>query len=393
MVVSSAEPRILAEQAQWLASGLAKVGHEVRVCQLRHTRRGARGEGPGRGPEPLVPRPSILTPHPSSPTPRPSTLDPYCASHEAQAFACDPRTIWRLRKQLVHYQPAIVHTWGANAGLIGAAASRGHARWVASGLSIEPRQPRSARLANWLIARIADRVVVDTPAARQRLAESAGMSEKVCVAPYAAACAAQPSKGRETVLAGLGLPADAQTVGIICPLLACHQTKELFWAFELLRVAHPRARLILLGDGPQKAQLARFARLIGISASVHFVCPGGLFGADEVIQGLDVLWAADASLHLSPGIMSAMAAGTPVVALDGAGSRLLIESERSGYLMSSLDRAAFVRLTLKLLKDPALARQIGSTAKQRIGHDFSPAAMTETVSNVYRDLLDTPGSS
>lgn len=142
-------------------------------------------------------------------------------------------------------------------------------------------------------------------------------------------------------------------------------------------------RFLILGDGPLLEPLRRLFRERGLEARLH--APGFLQG-QELADGYHAMDAfAFASRSETQGLVvgEAMAAGLPVVALDGPGVRDILEDGRSGRLVrrdSPSELAAALRwlLALEPARRAALAAEALATARR-----FSVEACVERALEVY----------
>jgi glycosyltransferase involved in cell wall biosynthesis len=129
-------------------------------------------------------------------------------------------------------------------------------------------------------------------------------------------------------------------------------------AFEALRRKHADARLLFVGDGPQRAELQ--AR-----------CPEAVFAGQRGGSDLAAHYAS-ADLFLFPSLTEtfgnvtaeAMASGLAVAAFDSAAASTLIDSGRSGVLADDDSEVAFVRAALRAA-DPACRKTLGVAARER----------------------------
>jgi glycosyltransferase involved in cell wall biosynthesis len=128
-------------------------------------------------------------------------------------------------------------------------------------------------------------------------------------------------------------------------------------AFEAIARQLPRAKLLLVGDGPQRAELA--AR-----------CPAAIFAGQRTGEDLAAHYAS-ADLFLFPSLTEtfgnvtteAMASGLPVVAFDHAAAAQLIHSGRNGVLVPQGDVAAFVQAATELAAHPDRRATLGEQAR------------------------------
>lgn len=87
---------------------------------------------------------------------------------------------------------------------------------------------------------------------------------------------------------------------------------------------------------------------------------------------------------LGSGVLAAMAAGVPVVASNVGGLPEVVESGKTGFLVSDGDFLTPVR---RLLEDAALAAQMSQAARARVQQEFSVERMVEKTVGAYREVL------
>ncbi len=130
-------------------------------------------------------------------------------------------------------------------------------------------------------------------------------------------------------------------------------------AFDAMRVAQPTAKLVLVGDGPMQAELARtrpdviFAgRRAGVDLAEHYAS-ADVFVFPSVTETFG---------NVTP---EAMASGLAVLAYDDAAAHELIEPHATGVLVPKHDEAAFVRAAAQLAHQRSHMQQLGMRAAQR----------------------------
>jgi len=87
---------------------------------------------------------------------------------------------------------------------------------------------------------------------------------------------------------------------------------------------------------------------------------------------------------LGSAALAAMAAGVPVVASNVGGLQEVVESGRTGFLVSDGDFRTPVQ---RLLEDAALAAQMSRAARERVQQEFSVERMVEKTVSAYHEVL------
>lgn len=120
----------------------------------------------------------------------------------------------------------------------------------------------------------------------------------------------------------------------------------------LLKKYQVETRLILLGDGPLLTVLKE--KVAGKNLEDYVVMPGNVAHVATYFHNADVYvhsaWYEPFGLVL----LEAMAAGLPVVALDGRGNRDIIQDGINGFLLEDADADLFARTLLQLRNDAVL---------------------------------------
>ncbi|MCG5434122.1 glycosyltransferase family 4 protein [Mycobacterium sp. MYCO198283] len=148
----------------------------------------------------------------------------------------------------------------------------------------------------------------------------------------------------------------------------------------------PGVTLVLAGDGPDRAELARLAQRLGVADRVEFL---GFVPHDRVPQLL-----ADADLFVMPSqyeelgtaIVEAMASGVPVVASNIGGIPQLVDDGETGVLVPPGDPAELAAACRALLADPARSALMAKKALARTAAYQWPA-LADRVLAVYRELV------
>lgn len=119
--------------------------------------------------------------------------------------------------------------------------------------------------------------------------------------------------------------------------------------------------LTLLGDGPERARLEAQATTIGPGSRIDF--RGNNRQVEEHLGTADIYVHTSRSEAFGLVMIEAMAAGLPVIALDGGGNRDLILQGENGYLLTREDPAFFADHILAVWQDKARYLQMAGAAQ------------------------------
>ncbi len=300
----------------------------------------------------------------------------------------DPRAFLKLRRLVRSLRPDVVRGGNYESLLYTAAACLGTgipSVYYKGGET----QPTSARrhfvertLARWCRCVIVPSRdlkdyavrVVGMPADRIRVIESGVDLSRF---PTARATAAE----RE----GLGLPADARVIGTVGRLVPEKDHPTLFEAFLLVRRAVPAARLLVVGDGPLRAELEARSRSLGLADSVSFL--GSRGDVPALYRSMDLLVSTSRWEGLSNVLLEAMAAGVPVVATRAGGTGRVVEDGATGFTADPGDVPLIADRAIRLLTDASLAARMREAAREKILREFSISRMSREYESLYESIV------
>ncbi|MGW2447607.1 glycosyltransferase [Streptomyces sp. NPDC001675] len=298
----------------------------------------------------------------------------------------------RLARLIEEVRPELVHAHSAKAGLAARLAVRGrvptvfqpHA-WsfaavggVTAGLAL--------RWERWG-ARWADRVLCVSEAERAT-GVRAGVHASYAVIPNgidtarfspAPATAAPAAPTRAALLPDL----DPSAPLVVCVGRLCRQKGQdvLLRAWEQIRSAAPAARLVLVGDGPDRDALrARAHPSVRFAGAVADTVPW-YRAADLVV--LPSRWE---GMALAP--LEALACGRPVVLTDVDGARESLPPALAPHcLVPAADPSALAGAVTALLADASLRAALADQGRRYVLSTHDVRHTAERVADLYRELL------
>lgn len=178
------------------------------------------------------------------------------------------------------------------------------------------------------------------------------------------------------------------------PLLVCvgrlvHEKgiDLLLEAFATVLRRVPAARLLIIGEGPERQALEQQITALGLSSRVTLT---GRLGREELEERCAGAWVqAVPSRWDEPfGIVAAEAAmrGTAVVASGSGGLSEIVEHGRTGLLVPPGDCAALAEALLALLADRERAERLGRQAHERARTLFNEESVAEQFLERYRAI-------
>lgn len=285
----------------------------------------------------------------------------------------------------------LVHLHSSKAGLAGRLALRGSLPTVfhPHGWSFDAAGGLVGRgAATWerFATRWADTIVCVSESDRLRgearglLAEWRVIPNGVDLDAYPAASGEERGSARKRL--GLGPGPLAVCIGRLCDAKGQDVLLEA-WPSVTERV--PEARLVLVGDGPNRAMLERLAPR-GVELAGHRTDVAAWLAATNVVA------MPSRREGMSFAMLEALATGRSVVATDVPGAREAL-GEGSGAVIAIGDRRSLADAVAERLLDPERADAEGRAARLRVVERYDLSDATESTALLYGELLTARGAS
>ena len=124
--------------------------------------------------------------------------------------------------------------------------------------------------------------------------------------------------------------------------------QDVIKSFKIINESIP-SKLVLVGDGPERAKMERLARELNISTDVNFL--GNLKSTKEVLNISDLFMLPSSSESFGLAALEALACGVPVIATNKGGIPEVVEHGISGYLSKVGDYKDMSKNALSILND------------------------------------------
>lgn len=239
--------------------------------------------------------------------------------------------------------------------------------------------------------RLLERTPAAAPLARYAFRRAAAVT---CVSSWLAGIA-RPFTGREPIVAPMPadaavfFPAGERSADRLLFVGRLSEQKGVLNAVgALARLRSPTAMLDVVGHGPLRPQLHERARQLGVDERVHVHASMPPRQLAAMYQRAAALLVPSIGEGLGLVAVEAQLCQTPVIAYDSGGLPDVVEDGASGFLVRPGDVAALAAATDRVLEDPALARRLGATGRERALARFAPDAAARTYASLYREALE-----
>jgi phosphatidylinositol alpha-mannosyltransferase len=157
-------------------------------------------------------------------------------------------------------------------------------------------------------------------------------------------------------------------------------------AFYLVAEALPDTRLVLVGDGPRRAEYEASVPAVLRGRVVFAGSQGSVEARASYLASADVMAFTARIVSHPMALIEGLAAGRAVVAYDIEGVRELVTDGREGYKVAVGDVAALAAALVKVLSDDAHRRVMGRLARTRAAV-FDWSVVARRIEQVYAELV------
>lgn len=186
-----------------------------------------------------------------------------------------------------------------------------------------------------------------------------------------------------------GLDDEHFVFGVVARMTPEKGHQVLLEAFAEVIAKEPTARLLLVGDGPEKKGLVQYAEEKGLGHFIRFC--GTQTEIERLLRDINCYVSPSDTEGMPMSILEAMATGLPIVATevgeignmlrDGAGC--LVRPGAPGELASKM---------LFVMQQRTWTKRMGGLARARVVNEYGVARQATVYARIYRELLNIRGS-
>jgi glycosyltransferase involved in cell wall biosynthesis len=182
----------------------------------------------------------------------------------------------------------------------------------------------------------------------------------------------------------LGLPGDALVVGTAARLDPVKDLGTLLDAFGLLVESRRNARLVIIGDGPEREAITARVAAMGLGREV--LLTGYRADVRALLPALDMYVNSSISEGVSLTILEAMAAQLPVIATAVGGTPEVVRHDSTGVLVPARSPSAMTEALLLLAGAPEIGTKLGRMGRRIVESNFTLERMVEDYAEIYQRL-------
>jgi glycosyltransferase involved in cell wall biosynthesis len=194
-----------------------------------------------------------------------------------------------------------------------------------------------------------------------------------------------PAGERAALRAELGIGEQDVAVIAVASLKPLKRIDALLTAAARLAQTGIPLRVIIAGDGSERAALEKLAADLGMGAAVAFL--GNRDDVNRLLQASDVFVLASRTEAFPNVVLEAMATGLAVVTTDVGSVREMVEPDASALLVNSGDDAALEAALKRLAGDAALRARLGRRGREIVNERFRFDTMCQKREEMFEDVI------
>ena len=237
----------------------------------------------------------------------------------------------------------------------------------------------------WLYQRATARIVTTGDMLREQLIRDNGVSpNRIDSVPTGIDAGRFAPRDRMTARREIGLAGDAPIVGIIATLRSWKGHRHLLDALPRLR--HRDTRLVIVGDGPQRAALEARVDALDLRERVTFA--GQRDDVAPWLGALDVLVLPSyANEGVPQALLQAMFAGVPCVTTAAGAIPEIARDGETARVVPAQSPPALAAAIDALLDDPEAAARLAAAARAFVLPRYGVETMLDRMETVFRRAL------
>ncbi|KTT68313.1 glycosyltransferase family 4 protein [Sphingomonas sanguinis] len=151
-----------------------------------------------------------------------------------------------------------------------------------------------------------------------------------------------------------------------------------------------RFRLVIVGEGPERANIQQAAAAMGIAD--RLVMPGFLERPYNYIRHFDIVALSSLSEQAPISVLEGMAAGLPIASLPVGDVPLMVSEPNRQFIADAPNEVRLRDVIQALISHPELRAEAGAANQARVRAEFDQAQMIARYKALYERVLGRPGA-
>lgn len=172
---------------------------------------------------------------------------------------------------------------------------------------------------------------------------------------------------------------DIPVIGTVAALRSEKNLARLLRAFAQVSQTEG-ARLVIVGDGPERPALEALAAQLGITEKTRFT--GHLPDPAAAYRNFDIFALSSDTEQMPISVLEAMAAGLPITATRVGDVPAMLSADNEPYL-AALDDTALADSLRDLLRDPGARLRVGEANRAHVMQSYTQAAMFRQYAGLF----------
>src|SRR5262249_39564863 len=184
-------------------------------------------------------------------------------------------------------------------------------------------------------------------------------------------------------------PREGPVVGVVARLDLQKGFEYLLRALGTLRHSFPSLRLLIAGEGPDRARIEELVSQQRLHGCVTIA--GQQTDVSRVYASIDIFVLPSLNEGLPMTLLEAMAASKPIIATRVGAVPTIITDGETGLLIDPANETSLTKALLRLLADPGLCRHLAHRAREHVERHYTAAVMIQKYGGMYRAVLTRRG--
>ena len=159
---------------------------------------------------------------------------------------------------------------------------------------------------------------------------------------------------------------------------------DLVYAMKIVSKKAPGAKLMLVGDGPDRISVERLVKRLGLEN--HVMLTGFRSDVANLLRCSDVVVLCSQTESAPLTLLEGMSCGLPVIATSVGGIPEIVDDGVNGFLVQPKNPEAIAEKILELNADPGLRRRLGETARERVLERYTAEKVVGQYLEIYEKV-------